>query len=422
MEPFDIDGIRGGFYTDVYFTNIRLLLERLSAENYRFAGISPVRELQGLDTSDLKTGDVEVEMQFFHKRDEAVVCGISHCLDILKECAGYFKGKEFVKCYDTLEIYALKDGELSYNRKPVMKIRGVYRYFGYLETVLLGILARQTRVATNAYRFLKASNGRPVFFFGGRFDLPQTQALDGEAYCIGVNTYNRIFRAKVPPVVATPAQAHLWGGVASGTTAHALMMVFLRDTVEAMLQFARILPPDVLRVALVDSNNDCVGDSERVAEAFFETFWSLKKRGRDKEAELYRLYGVRADTAEDVMDVSLQPGGECGVVPALTRKMREALDSLAVRLGYTGEKKRDAVKYFRGVKVVASGGFNEEKLKRFSVEDGKVDFYGIGSAFLSRNLVDFTADVVRVKIGKRFYPVAKVGRAPWKNPALRRVK
>jgi nicotinate phosphoribosyltransferase len=422
MALFDFARIRRGFYTDAYFTNIRILLERLSKEGYLFSGISPIEELARLNTSDFEAGDAEVEMQFFHKRDEAVTCGIKHCLTVLEECTGYFKSNKFVKKFDTLEIDAIEDGELSYNRKPVLKIRGVYRYFGYLETVLLGLLARQTRVATNAYRFLKASKGKPVLFFAGRFDLPQAQALDGEAYFVGVNAYNRNFKAKVTPIVATPAQAYLWKGKASGTTAHALMMVFLRDTVEAMVQFAKIIPREVLRIALVDSNNDCVGDTAKVAEAFFENFWFLKTQRRYKEAELYRLNGVRADTAEDVVDVSLQPDGEPGVTPALTRKMRETLDSLSSKLGYTDEKKKAADEYFRSVKIVASGGFNESKLERFEREDGKVDYYGIGSAFLKEGITDFTADVVRVKIGKEFYPVAKVGRGPWRNPALRRIK
>lgn len=421
MAVFDFDGIRRGFYTDAYFNNIRSMLEALSKEEYSFDGNSPVAELKRVDVSELLCGDAEVEMQFFHKKDGVVLCGIEHAVTILKECTGYFEGDRFVNCYDGLEIEAQSDGELSYSRKPVMKIRGVYRHFGYLETVLLGLLARGSKIATNTYEMLKASGGRPVMFFCGRFDIPQTQMLDGEAYFVGVKAYNRDYGKSVPPLVATPAQAALWGGKAGGTTAHSLMMVFLRDTVEAMLQFARLMPPDVLRVALVDSNNDCVGDSLRVAEAFFERYWELGEEGRREEAEKFRLFGVRADTAEDVVDLSLQPDGKPGVVPELTRKMREALDRLAERR-YSGRKRRTAERFFRSVKIVASGGFDQQKITKFRKEDGKVDYYGVGSAFFRYGQVDYTADVVRVKVGGSFYPVAKVGRGVWHNPALRRLK
>jgi len=362
-------------------------------------------------------------MQVFHKKDGIILCGVKHALEILRECTGYFDtdGK-FVNRYDTIEVEVQEDGEVTENRKPVMRIRGVYRYFGYLETVILGILARQSKIATNAFRVHEAAGGKPVMLFCGRFDVPQVQELDGEAFYVGVEAFNRKRNMSVPPIVATPAQARLWGGKGSGTTAHSLMMLFLRDTVEAMLEFARLMPPDIPRIALVDSNNDCVGDTIRVASAFFERYSTLKKKGKDAEAEQFRLFGVRADTAEDVVDISLQPDGEAGVVPELTRKMREALDGLAARLGYEGEKRRVAEEFFRSVRIVASGGFDEKKIRRFEEEDAKVDYYGVGSAFLRYGQVDYTADVVRVKVGEKFYPMAKVGRSRWENPLLRRVK
>ena len=421
MLPLDFNAVRRGFFTDQYFNNIRDMLEALSAEHAAFSGCSPLPNIPEDAQRRHLPGDAVVEMQFFHKKDFAITCGIEHALEVLRHCCGSFDDGNFVKAYHQLEIEAVEEGVVSVARRPVLKIRGLYRHFGHLETVLLGILARETKVATNAYLLQKAAGSKPVLFFPARFDLPTTQAFDGYAYFVGVSTYNRIYKRNIPPLVATPAQASLWGGKATGTTAHALVMCFLRDTTAAMLEFARLMPPKVKRIALVDSNNDCVGDSVKVALAFFERFCTLKERGSDSEAEKFRLFGVRADTAEDVVDVSLQPDGRQGVVVELTKKMRKALDALAHR-PWQSERKEIAKQYFRGIKIVASGGFNAAKIALFEREKACVDFYGVGSAYFSSGQCDYTADVVRVRVGGKWHECAKVGRAPWENPDLRAVK
>jgi len=421
MLPLDFDAIRRGFFTDQYFNNIRDMLEALSAEHAAFSGCSPLPNIPKEVQRRHLPGDAVVEMQFFHKKDFAITCGIEHALEVLRRCCGFFDGEDFVNTYHQQEVEAVEEGVVSAARRPVLKIRGLYRHFGYLETVLLGILARETKVATNAYLLQKAAGSKPVLFFPARFDLPTTQAFDGYAYFVGVSAYNRLHRQNIAPLVATPAQASLWGGKATGTTAHALVMCFLRDTTAAMLEFARLMPPDVKRVALVDSNNDCVGDSVKVALAFFERFCTLKERGSDSEAEKFRLFGVRADTAEDVVDVSLQPDGRPGVVAELTRRMREALDALAHR-SWQSQRRKLAKHYFKEIKIVASGGFSAEKIALFERQKACVDFYGVGSAYFSRGQCDYTADVVRVEVGGKWHECAKVGRAPWDNPDLRVVK
>jgi len=421
MLPLDFDAIRRGFYTDAYFNNIRTMLEKLAAEKATLQPVSPLPHIPQEHQKKHLPGEAVVEMQIFHKRDFAVTCGIDHALCVLQNCCGFFEGDKFINTYDHLEIEALRDGDTSVARRPVLKIRGRYRDFGYLETVLLGLIARETKIATNAYLLQRAAGKKPVLFFPARFDLPTTQAFDGYAYFVGVSTCNRLHNTNIPPLVATPAQASLWGGKATGTTAHALIMCFLRDTTAAMLQFARLMPPEVKRIALVDSNNDCVGDSIRVALAFFERFCTLKERGAESEAEKFRLFGVRADTAEDVIDVSLKPHGPPGVVPQLTKKMRHALDQLAKR-DWPDHKKKLAEEFFPAIKIVASGGFDVEKIEWFEKEEACVDFYGVGSAYFKKGQCDHTADVVRVRVGTRWYECAKVGRAPWDNPDLRRVK
>ena len=68
------------------------------------------------------------------------------------------------------------------------------------------------------------------------------------------------------------------------------------------------------------------------------------------------------------------------------------------------------------VRIVASGGFDAERIARFERAGAPVDAYGVGSALL-RGENDFTADVVRVD-GR---PCAKVGRAERPNPRLQPV-
>ena len=122
-----------------------------------------------------------------------------------------------------------------------------------LETIILGVLARQTRVATNVYETLCAAAGKPVFFFSARYDLPQTQAADGYAYMVGVERLNADTGSKLPPMVTTEAQGQWWGATGGGTTSHSFILSFLRDTTEAMLQFARLLPVEIRRIALASS-------------------------------------------------------------------------------------------------------------------------------------------------------------------------
>ena len=146
----------------------------------------------------------------------------------------------------------------------------------------------------------------------------------------------------------------------------------------------RHMPEDVNIISLVDFDNDCVGTSLAVARALGE-----------------RLWAVRLDTAADMVDKSLRDEmGDFdarGVNPRLVEKVREALD----REG------------FRHVKIVVSGGFGAEKIRRFKEANVPVDAYGVGSA-LVRGSYDFTADVVLV--GDR--PVAKTGRWYRPNPRM----
>jgi len=114
-----------------------------------------------------------------------------------------------------------------------------------------------------------------------------------------------------------------------------------------------------------------------------------------------RLWGVRLDTSETLVDRSLWDElGDfkpTGVNARLVQNVRDALD----REG------------FSSVRIVVSGGFDLEKITAFERDEVPVDAYGVGSSLI-RGANDFTADVVMLdgrpcaKVGRHFRPNSRL--------------
>ena len=336
-----VEKMREGYYSDKYFVRARELLRK---DRHR----------------------PRVTMQVFGKA-HASLGGIDEAIAILKLCS---------ERWDELVVHALYDGEAIEPWETVLLIEGPYDAFANLETVYLGVLARRTRVGTNTRRVVEAAKPKEVMFFPARHDHWLVQTGDGYAAHIAGAIG-----------VSTDAQASWWGSEGIGTVPHALIAAYDGDTVIASRKFADEMDGSIRLITLVDFENDCVGTSLKVAHALGD-----------------RLYGVRLDTSETLVDrsVILQMGTfkPTGVNPQLVWNVRRALD-------HDG---------FKDVKIVVSGGFTVEKIRQFEEEGVPVDAYGVGSS-LFQGRFDFTADVVMVD-GK---PCAKVGRSYRPNPRLERV-
>jgi nicotinate phosphoribosyltransferase len=422
LRGVDLRRLRRGDYSDAYFLNAARILDRMSSRAERHRGPAPALRGAAGPLPPFFPGDAEVEMQFFtRRRPLTVVSGIGHALWLIREgtmaAGGARSGRPAVR--------AVPEGTLTRPLEPVLTLTGRYARFAHLETVVLGVLTRSSRIATNVFETLVAARGKPILFFPARFDLPQTQAADGWAYRVAIEAYARDTGRGVPGLISTEAQGDLAGGRVVGTVPHAYILCHLGDTAEALRALCRHLPERVRRIALVDTTNDCVGESVRTARRLFDAHLMHLRSGRPALARRYVLHGVRADTAADLRDRSVPPARDPrlarGVTPILVRRIRRALDAVPDALGLRGRWRAVATRYFRSIEIVASGGFDADRIRMFERRNAPVDAYGVGSSLLRGPVTDFTADVVRARVGARLRVVAKTGRGPRSNAALRAV-
>jgi nicotinate phosphoribosyltransferase len=434
----DLERMRTGWYSDKYFDMQVGILESLARSEYRFAGHSSALAALGVDPTGVDIGNIVVEMQWFTRRSPfSVVAGVDKALAMLEGCTGYFDDNgTFINTYHTLDVEAVHDGVIvpydgdPLNVKPVLKVRGRYRDFALLETPTLGALTRATRIATNVYNVVRAARGKPVLFFPARFDAHEVQAADGYAYRIAVQRYNLDYKHTLDSFISTDAQGDWWGGLGGGTVAHAAIAAFLGDTAELMLAFARTRPVEIPRVALVDFDNDCVGTTLSVMEAMFTRYRELVDAGREDVAQRYRLFAVRPDTSGSLRDTSVPPLGlkklDLGVTPRLVFTLRQEIDEAWRQWHVPAAWLEQAQQWCRDVRIVVTGGFSSDKIRRFEELGVPVDMYGVGSSLFSNSELegtnnDFTADIVRVQINGTWYDMAKVGRVACDNPDLQPV-
>lgn len=297
--------------------------------------------------------DPVVTMEVFGDRP-AVLCGIAETVELLQRLL-----------HPGDRLWALAEGDRIASGETVLRVTAPYSRFGRHETALLGLLASCTGWATRAREVVDAAGGTRVISFGARHIHPLVGPVMEYAAVVGGCSG-----------CATPLGAQLAGlPSASGTMPHAMILVF-GDTVEAARAFDAAMPPDVLRVVLVDTFKDEAEESLRVARALGQ-----------------RLRGVRLDT----------PWERGRVTVELVREVRARLDQAG----------------FPGVGIFVSGGLSRERIRQFVEAGAPVDSFGVGMEISAAPPVGFTADIKEVE-GR---PLTKRGRIPGvaENPRLRPV-
>ncbi|MGX9340580.1 nicotinate phosphoribosyltransferase [Mycoplasma sp. 4044] len=301
-----------------------------------------------------------VTLQFFQREDDVILCGMTEVLNLLKK-------------HTNINNYAIKylpEGSHLQSKEVVLELIGPYHEFGLYEGIIDGILARQSSIATNAYRVKKAAGEKLVISMADRADHYRNIRSDAKAIEIG-GIYNH----------ATKASAVSKKSKVFGSMPHALIQMSKGDLVKACQYYTELYPNDNL-VALVDFHNDVITDSLKVLKVFGK-----------------KLFAVRVDTSKNMKDKMFQDNEqEYGVTVNQIKRLREALDK------NNGQH----------VKIYVSSGFNVQKIAEFESQNAPVDGYGVGASLL-KIWVNFSADAT--KLNEEL--IAKAGRGYNPNPKLK---
>lgn len=306
--------------------------------------------------------------QWFQRKDDVMACGLDEAIAILHK---------FARHPENLEIYALDDGDLVQAGEPVLKVKGKYEDFGFLESIIDGILTRRSAVATNTYQVVKALRGTDCFSMADRQDDYLTQTGDGYAsYVAGIKKFS------------TDAQGAWVGVKGMGTMPHALIEICGGDIVKAAEYYEASFPENGV-TALIDYHNNVVHDSVMLAKALGK-----------------RLRGVRVDTSKALVDHYFDDKDTSGFDPhgvckELIYALRKALDDNG----------------FPFVKITVSSGFTWKKIDEWTKEGVPVDTYGVGTSLVENSTVGYTGDLVELD-GR---PEAKEGRGEVPSARLKKV-
>ena len=255
----------------------------------------------------------------------------------------------------SLRIWGLDEGERFTGKEVIMRIQGPYQEFGIHETAILGILASSCGWATAAAECKEAADGAGLLSFGARHVHPAVAPVMERAAIIGgADGASCILGAK------------LLGREPMGTLPHAVFLI-VGDTVAVAKTYDEILPPDAMRLILVDTFKDEAEETLRVAQALGD-----------------KLAGIRLDT----------PSERGGVTPDLVKEVRSRLD-----LGG-----------FQHVKIFVSGGITPDRIR--ILKEAGADSFGVGSYISGASPIDMTMDLKEIEGD----PIAKRGRIPGITP------
>ncbi|MGI9413084.1 MAG: nicotinate phosphoribosyltransferase, partial [Hyphomicrobiales bacterium] len=224
----------------------------------------------------------------------------------------------------TGDVHAMPEGTVFFPDEPILRITAPIAEAQIVETRIINLLHFQTVIASKAARMVLAAEGRPLVDFGLR------RAHGAEA---GMLAARASYLSGFAGTATTPASAR-FGIPVFGTMAHSFIQAHDAEQ-EAFLNFAKARPQAV--VLLIDTY-----DTERGARKVVELAPRLRDLG-------IPISGVRIDS---------------GDLASHAVKVRRILDD-----GGLSE-----------VRIIASGGIDETKLKAFAAAGAPIDSCGIGTS------------------------------------------
>ncbi|ADC89306.1 nicotinate phosphoribosyltransferase [Thermocrinis albus DSM 14484] len=228
---------------------------------------------------------------------------------------------DYLREYDPFrcQFYALPEGTIFFHNEPVLQVEGSLPDAQILETLVMNVIHFETLVASKAVRSYLVAGGKVLIDFGlRRSHSPLAGLLAARAsYLAGFMGTSNL------------QAGMLYGIPVLGTMAHSFVMVF-EDEEEAFRAFAESFPDRT--VLLIDTYDTLEGAKKAI---------KLMKEG-------IKVVGVRIDS---------------GDIAQLCWEVRDLLD----REG------------FSHVKIVVSGGVDEEDIERWVSQNVPIDILGVGT-------------------------------------------
>ncbi len=270
------------------------------------------------------------------KRNYLVACGLQSVLEYLQGLAftgedidylrslGLFR-ESFLQWLRSFrfsgEVYAVAEGTVVFPDEPMLEVEAPIGEAQLLETLLLNRIHYATLAASKAARVVTAAGEKKVIDFGFR----RIHGLEA-----GVQAARSFAVAGVSATSNVYAGHHL-GLPVSGTMAHSYIQAHSEE-MEAFRNFAAIYPSTIL---LVDTYDTLQGVRNVIRLA--------GELGDD-----FAIQGVRVDSND---------------LHSTTRQVRGMLDEAGLS----------------GVKIVVSGGLDEEEIADLVSDGAPIDGFGVGT-------------------------------------------
>jgi nicotinate phosphoribosyltransferase len=222
------------------------------------------------------------------------------------------------------DIHAMDEGGIFFGNEPVLEITAPIMEAQLLETMVVNAINFETMIATKAARCVFSAGNIPVSDFASR----RTQGIDA-----GLKTARSSYLSGFTGT-SNAAALKLYKIPASGTMAHSFVTAF-EDEKESFEAFSKTFPDNT--VLLIDTYDTIEGAKKAVKVAK-----ALEKQNK-------KLVGIRLDS---------------GDMAKLSNKVRKIFDQN--NLSY--------------VKIFASGGFDEYKIKNIFENKAKIDAFGVGTS------------------------------------------